>query len=663
MSFDAETLYRLLPAVYRVRDAEQGGVLRELMEVIAGQAQEMEADLEQLYDDQFIETCADWVVPYIGDLLGYRDLFPVAAATGIGSPRAEVANTIAHRRSKGTARQLEQLARDVTGWDAVVVELFRRLATTQSLIHLRPQHRPFPDLRSWQVAADLGGAFDRLPHTLDVRRMAAGGVRHNIPNIGIFLWRIRSFPFREVRPAPVDRGTRLRYRFDPLGLDTPLYARPQTETALAQATGPDELPLPLSRPRLRAGLARHYGAGASLWVYRDGQLVPPGQVRVCDLSDLDDGSGGWANMPADGIAVDPELGRLALSPALRTWTTRVRVGFHYGFSAEMGGGVYDRSAALAGSPDVRVPVDHATLSAALPAAADGGVVEIQDNGRYARPYRILLRQDRALVLRGRNGRRPTVLMRRALRIGGHAGGELTLDGLAFRGGQLRVLDSILSRPNRLRRLTLRHCTLVPGSARLYDDDPLPPGRPSLYVTADTELLIDRCILGGLEVEGQGRVVIRDSILDAGAAEAAACRVAGHLEVRRSTLIGTARAGVLELAENCLFLGTVRSDRVQQGCVRFSYLPLDSRVPRRYRCQPEPDAVPAPAPRFTSLRYGDAGYCQLGRDCPPQIREGADDESEMGAFHHLYEARREANLRLRLDEYLRFGLEAGIIFES
>jgi hypothetical protein len=45
----------------------------------------------------------------------------------------------------------------------------------------------------------------------------------------------------------------------------------------------------------------------------------------------------------------------------------------------------------------------------------------------------------------------------------------------------------------------------------------------------------------------------------------------------------------------------------------------------------------------------------------EIREGADDEAEMGAFHELFKPQRETNLRIRLDEYLRFGLEAGIFY--
>ena len=69
------------------------------------------------------------------------------------------------------------------------------------------------------------------------------------------------------------------------------------------------------------------------------------------------------------------------------------------------------------------------------------------------------------------------------------------------------------------------------------------------------------------------------------------------------------------------------------------------------------------PQFTSLRLGDPAYAQLSRRCPAAIRTGADDGAEMGAFHDLYQPQREAHLRTRLAEYLRFGLEAGVFYES
>ena len=36
---------------------------------------------------------------------------------------------------------------------------------------------------------------------------------------------------------------------------------------------------------------------------------------------------------------------------------------------------------------------------------------------------------------------------------------------------------------------------------------------------------------------------------------------------------------------------------------------------------------------------------------------------MGAYHDLYAPQRETNLGIRLDEYLRFGLEAGVFHAS
>src|SRR5215470_8138481 len=119
MSFDIDRLYELLPAFYRLRDVDQGEPLRALLAVIAEQIAVLEEDLAQLYDDQFIETCSEWVVPYIGELVGHP-LKHSIAEKGI-SPRAEVANTIAYRRRKGTPSILEQMAHDVTGWHSRVV--------------------------------------------------------------------------------------------------------------------------------------------------------------------------------------------------------------------------------------------------------------------------------------------------------------------------------------------------------------------------------------------------------------------------------------------------------------------------------------------------------------------------------------------------------------
>ena len=66
------------------------------------------------------------------------------------------------------------------------------------------------------------------------------------------------------------------------------------------------------------------------------------------------------------------------------------------------------------------------------------------------------------------------------------------------------------------------------------------------------------------------------------------------------------------------------------------------------------------PQFNSERYGTPTYCQLSDSCAAEIKRGADDESEMGAFHDLFQPQREANLLARLDEFTPAGMDVGII---
>jgi hypothetical protein len=132
-----------------------------------------------------------------------------------------------------------------------------------------------------------------------------------------------------------------------------------------------------------------------------------------------------------------------------------------------------------------------------------------------------------------------------------------------------------------------------------------------------------------------------------------------LHIDASTIFGTTAGETLH-ASNSILLGKVTARRRQEGCVRFSFLPFDSESPRRYRCQPESAAQAVRVrPRFESVTYGEPAYAQLARASAADIASGADDEGEMGAWHFAQAPRRLRGLRLALDEYLRFGLEAGV----
>lgn len=709
MKLDADTLLALLPAFYRERDAELGDPLRALLGVIARQGALVEADIERLYDNAFIETCDDWVVPYIGDLLGVRALYPVGGTAAFG-PRALVANTLRLRRRKGTALVLEELAFDTTGWRARAVEFFERVSTTQYLNHLRPHSLRMPDLRQPRPLARIDGPFGTEARTADVRTLPAG--RYNLPNVGLCLWRLQACPVQRAtaRPATTRPGF---YTFDPLGLDQPLFNRPRTETDISHLAEPVNVPEALHWHDLHAELEsrrqaltdgedpgdRYFaeaGGGPVLRVWIDDKAVPAEHLVICDLGPIPTvAPEDWRHPPATltvaarkagrphmtfpaagGMlaGIDPRRGRLALPAGITA--SRVEVGYAYGFPGDIGAGPYDRRpgpgdsnplAALPAAADfevvIRIPsAATPTLSSAFnapanPADAVNRVIAgkrtllVLDTDATEAVAPALDLPDSHLAIQAAPGRRPVLVGDFALK--GNASTRLSLGGL--------LLDGALRLQGRLNAVTLRHCSLVPGKG----------GIAHTGSGTDLELSLYRCLSGPLRSNRPlAAVVLRDCLID-GEGGLAIDIDDSPLTVSASTLLGTTAAGRLE-AGNSLFDGLVDIARRQEGCVRYSYLPPKSATPRRHRCQPDLVMTDLPAadaareatrvtPAFTSTRFATPAYGQLTRSTAPEIRTGADNGAEMGVWNLLQQPQREANLSLALDEYLRFGLEAAAIF--
>jgi len=710
VSVTGDKLYELLPAVYRNLDAQQNERLKALLEVFGEQIAALEENIEQLYDDQFIETCSEWAIPYIGDLIAYRTIHGVAPE--VASRRREVANTIAYRRRKGTATMLEQLARDVTGWDARAVEFFELLVWMQWIPnHLRPQAHGTPDLRQWEILERLDTAFDTVAHTVDVRRIATRGGKHNIHNVGLFLWRIDDYPLTDSPATQADPADGRRFRFSPLNHDLQLYTFPVAESDIAHIAEPINVPDPISRRVLDENLEHYYGPDRSLYVSVGsgaGAGVDVSDVIVCNLSD--DGPG-WAHPPQTKVAIDPVLGRIRFPTTQPAPSETVYVRFRYGFGHTLGGGEYERGDTLdLDLTPVQAVSEPGPVQPAITASANGGAVELQDSGRYEGGVAIAMTDGR-LELRSVNNRRPTLVLPADMTVEGAADTEVVLNGLLITGAPLHIPATP---GNELRKLVIRHCTLVPGLALEGDGTPVSPDAPSLIVELPgVQVEIERSIVGGIRAVEGTTVTATDSIIDATSATGIAYAdpavdgpgpalsvedaAGGTLSLENVTIIGKVSAKLFEYVSNTIFQARladtdawttpVRSERKQAGCVRFSFLPEGSRTPRRYRCQPDlaiRKALDAALdddplldlatkasiatgvrdrirPLFNELDYGRADYGLLRPSCVAQIRTGADDESEMGAFHGVYAPQRETNLRVRLDEYLRFGLEAGIFY--
>lgn len=360
MSNSRDRLYGLLPGIYRQLDVQVGGPLHALLNVITDEVDVIDADIAQLYDNWFIETCEEWVVPYIGDLIGYG--LPMAGDESARSsvdrlhkliPRADVANTIYYRRRKGTLALLELLSRDVAGWPGRVVEFGRLVAGTQFINRVNLTRGQTINLRDGKALDLLHGPFDLHSRTADVRRQADAQTigRYNPQAVRLFVWRLKSYSVTQTPAYCVEEVGDHCYTFSILGNDTQLYTNPVLETSPTQIAGELNVPGPI---RARAfehpphkessdfmqAHPDYYGLHKSVVIWAQWEKhtlarpIPSQKVIPADLSR-------WRfRTPAGHVAIDVQEGRIAFPS--HQLPEQVLVSYFYGFSADVGGGEYDR---------------------------------------------------------------------------------------------------------------------------------------------------------------------------------------------------------------------------------------------------------------------------------------------------------------------------------
>jgi len=426
-------LFGLLPDHFRIRDADQGRPLQALMGLLASELGLIEQDIDQLYDNWFVETCEEWAIPYIAQLVGARTLR--SFGQGEAGLRSYVANTLGYRQAKGTVAVIEQIARDVTGWPVLAVEFFQQLATSQHVNHIRPQATAFASVRDADRARLAHRPFDPLCHAPGAGVSAGFSGRYAIPNVGLLVWRIDAYPLGFRFDAQIGylggvqaRATALGpglLTFDRLGRRQPLFNPPMADISIAARVDERVVPAPLDRRRIYRSLAAVTDGQAdhSIWfddepvlkVRLDGVTLSPDKLCCCNLESWESGGQAFWRRPdaAGRVCFDPELGLLSLHASDEGKS--LEVAYAYGGAFDVGGGPYDRAKSVDGwlgdlfvedplsiwcaavsarANDLNadqvydVPV-HPTLADAIKAwnqqAASGrrGIITILDNASYA----------------------------------------------------------------------------------------------------------------------------------------------------------------------------------------------------------------------------------------------------------------------------------------
>lgn len=670
-SYYAERLWAMLPEVYRAEDSltfDDVGPLREMVDRIGAQAAILRRSIDRLWDDQSIESCDDYLIPYIGDLLATN----IVAGLGARGQRKDVAKTIYYRRRKGTVGVLEEIAVDITGWEARVVEMFRRLGRTRhnfdppvggdSAVLLQAEQLTgkwtrslaggTADLRNAYGASRSQTAFDEFSHTADLRRGRGLTGWHSIPRLGVFLYRLYAFPLGPVTPV-ADAKCKNKFTFDPTGRLRPLFSadsRPAGDNwvSLDEWQIPGPLPGSLLADKPGDAPARNHPG------------PPPYLDKIYGTQPHSFGiyekHGTFTDLVAPGgLSFEPEDG-LFYYP--KGSTPSPLATYHYGFASEIGAGPFDRRR-RGTLTETLMGETTAANGGTLPAAPLTGTLTIADSLTYAvaTANKDVLGVEK-LLIRSSNTQRPLVRQPSGFQwrfAGANDTATLVLEGVFVSGGEVvidRKFDTV--------RLTC--CTLDPGSLApdgtmeiAIDGVTLAPC--VLTITGSVRrLILDRCITGPIRVTGMvEQMEATDSIVQSVDGSDAIHAPDTRIDLSRCTILGKVTADRMDASE-CILNGTVTVRNTQQGCVRFTAWAADSVLPNKY----ESVAIAPGLCLFNSRCFGSPAYGQLKPDVCSAISEGAQNGSEMGAFCYEQYAIKMRGLRIKFEEYMPLGLSPAFI---
>jgi hypothetical protein len=559
----ANRLWQMLPAIYRTMDVGPvpgaPGPLQELINRIGAQAAVVRRNIDRLSQNQSIETCDDWVIPYIGDLVATR----LVACLDAAAQRIDVAKTVYYRRRAGTVGVLEELAADIASRDARVVEFFRRLGRTRhqfdpplSYQIENPITGPvgftgnsleiaegligaysgtpaggFADLRNTYAASNTGSAFDEYAYTADLR---AGGQtlgHYNIRNLGVFLWWLRAFPIAGA--TPVSNGANPPcLTFDPTGRTIPLFA-PSQRVAETGSWGehwisPDEWELPVA-------------IRETLWATVPDKLYPaifaPEAFSVGMLA-----AGSGAPLPLAQLSIQPSAGRFSFVGGEPVGT--LAVCYNFGLASEIGAGGYNTQILSdLPIPEVTTAIEGGNgndIDNALAAVSADANIQIADTLTYTGPTQTLtVPAGTTVVVSALSGERPVLrwpnVPSQTWTIVGQAASSgnptvLVLEGLLLQGADIVLQGAFDS-------VYLRMMTLDPGTSYAPpipcpNQQPSPPPSPlpmygtaidgmplapvTLYIEGSiTNLVLERTIAGPIRTRYSGAIenmTASDSIL-------------------------------------------------------------------------------------------------------------------------------------------------------
>ncbi|MFT5757567.1 MAG: hypothetical protein ACI9LM_002303 [Alteromonadaceae bacterium] len=637
----SETLYSLLPLVYRELDYKQQQPLRALMAVLETVYDDVDQDITRMYQNWFIETCDTERIPYIADLVDLSYLLPEKV---LEIQRRYVANYLAYKRRSGMLSTLNNSVHDASDYACYSINSLEKIVSswTERDPDLKPTTCSVTGVTEGNPASPFSTAT-KLPsfnsNTTALNWSNAGELSPQV--VSLYLWRMRPVNMNCAQLLPAKHHKNAWF-----------LTKPEEARVLCHQPWDfpdvDDMPLQpqyafkLTRENIHTTGGRQQKPSVQFFEYNEKPYVfkeiPSDHIAIADLSL-------WQvnYLKNKRIVFDPKLARVLIVD--EQLNEKLVCSFNYLNNTVFGSSPRYRGINTVINPVYRLmtlyPGDDVLSQSLKTSTADKTEISFACNAHYHlnKPLVIDL-QGQDLTLVAEDYVSPTIYGDIEIINTANTHATFTLDGLSVYG-QLIITGksnvSVIIKDTNL--IALQNSAIIIKAT-------------DCEVTNHTKLTIQTSLVVTKVLPKQVSYHINDSALvieQPSQIQEFSCS--------NTTILGDIICTIALAVTNSLINGKFKVTNPAMTELSYSYFSsLDLPNGGITKSIITDQDFGRSAVQFSSTRFFDTGFLMLTYGTEPQILNGASNGEEIGVFNNMRLRQKEQNIKKQFDTFLPLGME-------
>ncbi|MCM8529667.1 MAG: hypothetical protein NE330_00780 [Lentisphaeraceae bacterium] len=648
-----ERLYELTPLIYREKDFKEKQPLRALMGTLQKAHDVLQDDIYEMYNDWFIETCREKIIPHIGDLVGIKDLFEENL---LKSERRYVANYFAYKRRQGSHNTLSNALMDSSGYNFFAVSEYENMALTWTPRDTDLKAQTFS---SEGLAGELANSpFATANRTPDFKTPTTGLLRSpngkiNRKSVTLYAWRLETLPVikSDLKPLAGKEGC---YHLNPFGMDIQLSNQPENLSSLYKPITYKDYPLKITRENYEAFCKNSPKDTLDFWqdspihVYEfdpDSKNYSHIDSQYIEVSDLSS----WQKINSENtkLVIDPETGRVLILD--KSLYGKVFIDYSYISSTLFGAGPHVSK--FQTNERDRILVSKSGLLGETEVSLEAALVKWQqstshiyfvDNHIYQLNKNLEINLDgKDLFISSGNNCQP--LIEGDLCFKNHSSKTVTVKVQGF-----NILGTVRLDGN----ISFELC----GSTLMSSEgDALVSSQNKLYYKS---ISISKSLIKGFDVPEDTFMEVEDSVL----VSQGEMSHMNSVSLLRVTVLGNFSCNQAPLIQDTIVSGSLTVKNAAKTRIVYSYVG-ELKVGRGAMLEKLINGVDSPFKilHFKSSDIASGEFAMLSEFTEEKILSGASNGEEIGVFNSFRLRLRDNKILERIKQYLPYELEADLVY--